>query len=340
MITKIEIKNFQSHKNTVIEFDKGINSLCGESDNGKTAIIRAIKWLVENRPLGVDKLNSNWNKDFKEPMSVRLYTESGWVERIRSKDRNGYTICHNNSNPIELSAVGTDVPSDVIEFLRLTDVNFQYQLDSPYLISMTPGEASKYLNNIVHLDSIDKLLSTADSNKREILSEQKIVDSDIDSLKRAIKDTEWIDKAVQIKNRIEKYDEIISSKKNDMNSLNDEINNYESITVVDLSKQEELIKNIENIEIPDSSELENEINQYEESLKNKIDLTKQIKLIVKIEEIEVEDSSELENEINQYVALNEEILKLNKVMNELLSKMPKVCPLCGGELKEGETLCL
>ena len=76
MITKIEIKNFQSHKDTMIDFDKGINSICGESDNGKTAIIRAIRWVIENRPLGTDKLNSFWNKDFKEEMSVKLYTEN------------------------------------------------------------------------------------------------------------------------------------------------------------------------------------------------------------------------------------------------------------------------
>ena len=167
MFTKIEIKNFQSHKDTMIDFDKGINSICGESDNGKTAIIRAIRWVIENRPLGTDKLNSFWNKDFKEEMSVKLYTENGWVQRIRTKDRNGYTIC-TDGTPVELSAVGTDVPQEVKDFLKVNDINFQYQFDSPYLISMSSGEASKYLNNIIHLDSIDSMMSVAEGNKREV----------------------------------------------------------------------------------------------------------------------------------------------------------------------------
>ena len=100
MITKIEIKNFQSHKNTVLEFDKGVNVICGESDNGKSAVIRAIRWVVENYPQGTDKINSNWNEDFKEPLSVKLYTEKGYVERIRDKKRNGYNICKNGEKKL------------------------------------------------------------------------------------------------------------------------------------------------------------------------------------------------------------------------------------------------
>ena len=68
MFTRLEIKNFQSHKNTTIDFDKNINSICGETDNGKSAVIRAIKWIVENRPLSIESSNSYWNEKFSEEL--------------------------------------------------------------------------------------------------------------------------------------------------------------------------------------------------------------------------------------------------------------------------------
>ena len=300
MFTKIEIKNFQSHKDTMIDFDKGINSICGESDNGKTAIIRAIRWVIENRPLGTDKLNSFWNKDFKEEMSVKLYTENGWVQRIRTKDRNGYTIC-TDGTPVELSAVGTDVPQEVKDFLKVNDINFQYQFDSPYLISMSSGEASKYLNNIIHLDSIDSMMSVAEGNKRTISSEQKVVDKDISDLEREIKNTEWVEEAEQIYHRIEKYDEVIDKKSSEMAELDNEIIQRENLKIIDLTEPKKLIAEIESIDIPDVSELDEEIKSYE-----------------------------LENE---------KILKLNREREELKKQLPVVCPYCGKPLENGETLC-
>lgn len=339
MFTKIEIENFQSHKNTIIEFDKGINSICGESDNGKSAVIRAIRWLVENRPLGTDKLNSNWNKDFKKPMRVRLYTENGWVERIRSKDRNGYTICHNNSNPIELSAVGTDVPEDVSEFLKVSDVNFQFQLDQPYLITKTPGDASKYLNNIIHLDSIDKMLSVAESDKRNLSSQQKLIESDIKELTTKIEQTEWLEEAKAIKLRIDKYDKILSEKSSNLNELKQNINEYKSIKVIDLSEQKDLIKQIKEIQIPDDSELKNEISLYKSAKDKVIDLSEQKKLIDEIENIVVPDSSELQGEIDDYKSISARSLILKAEIEELKSKLPNTCPLCGGRLEEGVQLC-
>lgn len=338
MFTKIEIKNFQSHKDTMIDFDKGINSICGESDNGKTAIIRAIRWVIENRPLGTDKLNSFWNKDFKEEMSVKLYTENGWVQRIRTKDRNGYTIC-TDGTPVELSAVGTDVPQEVKDFLKVNDINFQYQFDSPYLISMSSGEASKYLNNIIHLDSIDSMMSVAEGNKRTISSEQKVVDKDISDLEREIKNTEWVEEAEQIYHRIEKYDEVIDKKSSEMAELDDEIIQRENLKIIDLIEPKKLITEIESIDIPDVSELDEEIKSYEQLKEKTIDLSVQKDLISKIESINIPDISELNEEIKSYELENEKILKLNREREELKKQLPAVCPYCGKPLENGETLC-
>ena len=339
MITKIEIKNFQSHKNTVLEFDKGVNVICGESDNGKSAVIRAIRWVVENQPQGTEKINSNWNEDFKEPLSVKLYTEKGYVERIRDKKRNGYNICKNGEKEIVLDAIGKGVPKEVTDFLNVSDVNFQFQLDPPYLLTKSAGEASKYLNEIVHLDSIDKIMSIADSDKRQLSSEQKIVESDIKKLEEELKNTEWIDEAERLYTRVSKYDEHISSSNDELIGLNEQISEHESLKIVDLTKQKELVEKIESISVPDISELDEDIKGYEESAAKIIDLSKPEKLIERIESISIPDISELDEDIKGYELRNEEILKLNKEREELKARMPAICPYCGNPIIDGEILC-
>ncbi len=339
MFTKIEIKNFQSHKDTVIDFDKGINSLCGESDNGKSAVIRAIKWVAENRPLGTDKLNSKWNKDFNKDMSVKIYTEKGWVERIRNKKRNGYTICIGEEEPVELSAVGTDVPPEVIKFLNVSDINFQFQFDKPYLITMSPGDASKYLNNLIHLDSIDSILTVAEGNKRSINSEQKVVDKDISDLERELKDTEWVEEAETLYKRVQAYNKKLETQEVIKTDLFGDINSFKSLKVYDLSKQKKLVEEIESITIPDAGELKHEIESYKAAENKIVNLSEQKKLVEEIESITIPDASELKKEINDYKAISERILILKDESEQLKGQLGDVCPLCGGKIKEGASLC-
>ena len=65
MIRKLNIQNIQSHKNTELEFSPGINAIVGSSNNGKSAILRALYWVRYNRPLGIDNLLSHWACDIK-----------------------------------------------------------------------------------------------------------------------------------------------------------------------------------------------------------------------------------------------------------------------------------
>lgn len=48
-IKSIIIKNFQSHANTELELCDGVNVILGNSDVGKTAILRALGWIFLDR---------------------------------------------------------------------------------------------------------------------------------------------------------------------------------------------------------------------------------------------------------------------------------------------------
>lgn len=49
---KLRIQNFQAHKDTTIEFDR-IATIVGPSDIGKSAVLRALKWVAKNEPKGI-----------------------------------------------------------------------------------------------------------------------------------------------------------------------------------------------------------------------------------------------------------------------------------------------
>ena len=166
MIKSITLKNIQAHKNSKLEFDKGINAIIGSSNNGKSSIIRALNWNRYNRPLGIDNLASHWIVDdkgnLKEEMSVTIENDFGTVVRKRTKNENQYIV-----NDKELNVVKSDVPVEVEQTLNLSETNIQNQQDSPFLLSETSGKVAEYFNRIVRLDIIDKVLSNTESKRRK-----------------------------------------------------------------------------------------------------------------------------------------------------------------------------
>lgn len=163
MLTKVEIENYQSHKKTVLEFIPGTNVIIGETDAGKSVILRAIRWVAENRPLG-DGFRSEWGGDTK----VTLHTSEGNViERIRTASRNEYIV-----NGMVLEAFGAAVPEEVINVLQLDSANIQTQRDGPFLLAATPGEAARLLNKAASIDDIDRTIS-------ELKKSQNKLDSNI-----------------------------------------------------------------------------------------------------------------------------------------------------------------
>ena len=53
-IKRVIIEDFQSHRYTELELAPGFNVIVGPSDQGKTAILRAIRWVIYNDRRGTD----------------------------------------------------------------------------------------------------------------------------------------------------------------------------------------------------------------------------------------------------------------------------------------------
>ena len=168
MIRRLRIKNFQSHRDTEIEFLPTVNMIVGSSDQGKSSILRALYWLIYNRPLGGEF--RSWFASDKESTEVELETWEGDVI-IHRRDNSGSNYLLNDEL---LEAHGSEVPDLVKDALNIGEYNFSRQFDRYFLLQDTAGEVARKLNAVVKLDSIDvatkrikKIISDADQDKKQ-----------------------------------------------------------------------------------------------------------------------------------------------------------------------------
>ena len=271
MIHSIKIQNIQSHKDTELKLSPGINAIIGSSNNGKSAILRALYWVVYNRPLGTDNLLSHWAIDEKgnqiEPMEVTVENDDGFVIRRRTKTKNQYIV-----NDEELNVVKTDVPLQVEKLLRLTDTNIQRQQDAPFLLSLSSGQVAQYFNKTVRLDIIDKILSNAESKRRK--TNQEIAQNE-DLLKEYSEKREkytWMDEVEKLLSKYNNISEKHSSIEIEFNELNADIELYEKYSELvvkyrSLSKVKVSINKFELLN-EQTQKLKNDILSVEESLED------------------------------------------------------------------------
>jgi len=231
-------KNFETHIDTYIELHPGVNTFVGESDEGKSGIIRQLKWNSKNRPQGDSYINDQLDpKNKKDKLKVTQvdvdYKDSGLVTRargIKSGGINHYVI--NDGEP--LRALRSDVPDEVQDITRMKDVNIQGQHPSEqyFLLADKPGQVAKMFNKVAGLTIMDDATKDINSQVRTCNTEIKIAEKEIKIRQTEIKDTAWVDDAEKLAKKLKKYKTKIDHKQEEYDKLNDIINHLDEIDEV------------------------------------------------------------------------------------------------------------
>lgn len=218
MLTQVQIRNFQSHDNSVLDLSPGINTLVGDSDCGKSAVMRAILWAITNSPQG-DAHVSDWIKTPKgkvkagEHCQVIIDSNPGHgmhsVCRERSDDFNGYKVYDGGDDCREFSALRTDVPIEVSQCFNLGPVNIQRQMDAPFLIASTPGEAARFINQLVNLTDIDEAQTEINSLSRSCSADLKAAQASLDRAEAQVNAMGWVDRLKELSQRLQDLHEAI-----------------------------------------------------------------------------------------------------------------------------------
>lgn len=182
MLNGIRLRNFQSHRDSELQFCEGINVIAGQSDSGKTAVLRAIDWVRLNRPRGTSIIH-NGQKDAEVSILIPFFR----IGKVRSSTRNGYEIEHFREIEVEkFDVVGSDVPVEVSQLLNLDDLNIQRQLDPHFLLFDSPGQIAAQVFQSCNLDRGLSALDRMQNDLRQAQRDHRGKDSEITELEEKL----------------------------------------------------------------------------------------------------------------------------------------------------------
>jgi len=354
-ITELKVKGFGLHVEKTIQFKPGVNVIVGESESGKSTLIRALALAIENSPRGGEKLYQSDDTD--EPLFIQIKTsDDNTVKRTKNK----YYL--NRSKPMK--AFGSSVPAPIKEIFNFKEINWQRQFtDKPFLLFNTGGAAAKDLNKVTGLQDQEALIteikesiSDRKSNIKRVLKNNEEHKQTIERLKNVVRfkmKCHWIlnknqesnEMGGKIKSLRIILDELTIVRRKYM--LNQNVIDKFSVQVGKIVKGKGVIKVYDDR----INELGNLVSQLERIPKfdNKIILehgTALQKVAVKNQ-----DSKEINDKINQLYTLirkveglkslyrkaDKEVSEINKELNAVFTEIG-YCPLCNRPI-EGDHEC-
>lgn len=264
-IKKVELHNFQSHEFTEMEFDRGLNVILGNSDVGKTAILRAIKWALYNEPKG-DYFIRQGEKD----VSCKVTFSNGViVERLKTPSKNSYFLVDASGNEMRFEGFGIDVPKEITDVTNMykvsldnsnnkTILNIADQLDGPFLLNDQASLRASAIGRLIGVNYVDDALRTVvRDNKRtnqeivELIKNKEDLKKQLDEFSYIKEYKEKFEKITKIRNKIKTLQdrlELISKIKENLDKNGIELEDVSNLVekFKSLNQLEIIIPNLEN----------------------------------------------------------------------------------------------
>jgi len=348
MIDSLTIENFRSHKDTFIEFHPGLNAIIGDNDSGKTNLLRAIDLVANNRPTGAEYI-SHWGGTTR----VGINVDKKFIQRHRrGNTHNLYTMTHADGEEDVFKAFGAGVPEPIAQHLNMSPVNIHFQLEGPFLLSLSPVDVARHFNNAVNLDNIDSTISNIGKILRKETTEHAIEIKSVEDLESQLKGYDWLDKAEGclaklewIQQKIFKLYKSISELKTlmaDHDGKLKKLSRLEKITEHE-GTVERLLDIDDDIQI--SKENVSELSDLLKTLNHLKEQQNKVKVIVKFDR-DVDRLLDLDNQIQKHTenyiqleGLTDKLISLNEkhegfedtildLTAEWERLMPDECPLC------------
>lgn len=184
MIERLRIKNFENHKDTTLDdFSPGLNLLIGDSDSGKSSVLRALRlvcyneWTPEALRIGA------------KYCEIILTTDKGTVKVRRGQNINDWWVTKKGQIETEepnYTKPGTKVIPEVAEIVGIKTVemgsyifrpNIVDQLDGQFFIDQVEGQdisgsiRAQILDEISGLSGIEELIRDVSLDEKRTAKE-------------------------------------------------------------------------------------------------------------------------------------------------------------------------
>jgi len=359
IFTKLTLKNFKSHKNTVIDFEPGISIIVGENGAGKSTILDAISFALfkQHSSKKIDDLvRVTKNRNSYEPMSVILEFVSNGKEYRVTRNRGSVSkaeliVKDSDGGTTRISSGDTAVTEEI---RNIVDMDGDLFLNAIYiqqgeiasLVGKTPSEKKELIGKLLRVEGLEKawknslpLINIYENQKAELegrTASTSELDSNLKSKKVILEELKI--KGTNIEKEIRELEESKSIKGKEKLEMEDSKSTFDKLNT-ELKNEEENIKRViedkKNFQeqLADLKSKEDEMNKLERfSLKLPIylDFLESVKNLEQITKDHEEYKKKLDNIQKQKEILkNEErgyddyIQIQNKLndLNEIKSKL-------------------
>lgn len=339
----IQIKDFQSLSKVDLVIEDGLNIVIGKTNEGKTAVIRAIDSAIFNT--GKDEMVKA-GKRYSGVLIDNGTDKFAW--RRDSHGKNEKTLYQINSDK-SMTKVGRTQLPEIAEMFNISEVrlangvkekiNFWFQGDAPFLTNKTAGQLFMFLSQS-SCEKYMKITKQIDSDRKTQKKDIDILNANIDAL-RNINDV----KQKIIENN-EGYDElyeklvILGDDIEDFNKIEADIDRLTSLKARIHVKREhykvidENLNNINFSEIKDSYESLTATSSYLETLQEIIEEQNKKAILHndrtnQLEELDISLEG-LDSKVADYKKSIEELETLNTYLGDLSSLIDNI------ELKESK----
>ena len=316
MIKSINLKNFQAHKDTYLEFSPGVNSIIGTSYKGKSSIFRALDFNIRNTTNDTAYI-SHWCFDKEgriiDNSEVTIEIDDHIIKRVKGKD-NYYNVDEAKTNE---EGFGRLIPEHISDIYRMDEINIQKQRDSFFLFNLSRGKVAEVFNKIVNLEIIDTTISNIKSKLREIKNDEKAINNKVNEYADEIEKYNFINKIEKEIEQLQELDSTICNLKKeneDLKQLTEKIKFYQ----VQLDTINSVVQTEQEIDYLCSLVAERSIIQNAtQSISDIVVKIQQIDTVLNL--LKIPDNSEI-NELIDVVINRNKIEIENKELKTILEK--------------------
>jgi DNA repair exonuclease SbcCD ATPase subunit len=191
VLSDLVIVNFQSVKTAQLQLGR-FTVITGPTGSGKSAAVRAIHLAAFNKR-GSDFIT----RGAKEPCRVVIASADegkGWaarIERGKTSSKDSYTMNYVVDTPVKdgvgvsgakYTKLGGQVPPQVTEYLRITELCFARQFDRPYLLDESGGQVARVLGDLTNVTTVFEAAREGERLRRVHAAALRTADKDLDSI--------------------------------------------------------------------------------------------------------------------------------------------------------------
>ncbi len=198
-IRRLVIDNFQSHEHTEVEFGSGLNVVVGPSDFGKSALVRALRWVLYTEPRG-----ANFIRAGTKVCQVKVEMDDGAVvTRLRSTTgKNQYLLKRPGEDELVFEGFGNEIPVEIIQVTGVrkividerskVELNLGAQLDGPFLLSENGAVRAKVIGQLGGVHILDWAQKSVNTELRRFGEQEKRCQEELLRLAEALKSYEHL----------------------------------------------------------------------------------------------------------------------------------------------------